>query len=153
MGCIAGRCAVVIVIAAASVPSASAQAADVCVRNDSMHFALLRPIADGTSVNALRSYARRGAKGWIILHRADGEVVYIKIDQIVFVTSTKNTGASEGARSKIQLLTGYADVRESVEEVMQAIESEVSVGERRSAARDSSRQNPVATNSPRRIES
>src|ERR1700753_2334687 len=106
MGCIAGRCAVVIVIAAAAVPSASAQAADVRVRNDRMHFALRRLIADGTSVNALRSYARRGAKGWILLHRADGELVYIKIDQIVFVTSAKGTGATERAHSKIQTLTG-----------------------------------------------
>jgi hypothetical protein len=125
MGCIAGHFAVVIVIAAAAVPSASAQAADVRVRNDSMRFAPHRLIADRTSVNALRSFARRGAKGWIVLHRADGEVVYIKIDQIVFVTSAKETGATERARSKIQLLNGYSDVRESVEEVMQALESDV----------------------------
>jgi hypothetical protein len=127
MGCIAGSFAVVIVIVAAAVPSAWAQAADVRVRNDSRHFARHRLIADGTSVNALRWFARRRAKGWIVLHRADGEVVYIKIDQIVFVTSAKDTGATERARSKIQLLNGYSDVRESVEEVMEAIESEVSI--------------------------
>jgi hypothetical protein len=127
MGCIAGSFAVVIVIVAAAVRSAWAQAADVRVRNDSLHFAPHRLIADGASVNALRSFARRRAKGWIGLHRADGEVVYIKIDQIVFVTSAKDTGATERARSKIQLLNGYSDVRESVEEVMQAIESEVSI--------------------------
>jgi hypothetical protein len=127
MHCGAGRCAVVIIIAAAAGPSASAQAADVRARNDSMHFAVRRLIADGTSVDARRSCAGRRTKGWIALHRADGEAVYIKTDQIVFVTSAKGTGATERARSKIQLLTGYSDVRETVEEVMQAIESDVSI--------------------------
>jgi hypothetical protein len=58
------------------------------------------------------------------LHRPDGEVVYVKVDQIVFVMSAKDTGAAERARSKVQLLNGHSDVRESVEEVMQTIENE-----------------------------
>ena len=127
MGCIADIFSVVMVIVAAVVPSAWAQAADGRVRNDSLHVAPNRLIADGPSVDALRPFATRRAKGWIVLHRPDDEVVYIKIDQIVFVTSAKHAGASERARSKIQLANGYTDVRESVEEVMQAIESEVSI--------------------------
>jgi hypothetical protein len=58
------------------------------------------------------------------LHRPDGEAVYIKLDQIVFVMSSKDTGASERARSIVQLLNGHSDVRESVEEVMQIIEND-----------------------------
>ena len=127
MGCIAGSFSVVIAIVAAAVPSAWAQPADGRVRNDSLHFAPRRLIADRPSVNAVRSFATCRVKGWIVLHRPDDEVVYIKIDQIVFVTSAKNAGASERARSKIHLANGYSDVRESVEEVMQAIEGEVSI--------------------------
>jgi hypothetical protein len=59
------------------------------------------------------------------LHRPDGEVVYIKLDQIVFVMSAKDTGAAERARSMVQLLNGHSDVRESVEGVMQIIENDV----------------------------
>ena len=61
------------------------------------------------------------------MHRPDGEVVYIKVDQIVFVMSAKDTGAAERARAKLQLLNGHSDVRETVEEVMQAIESDGSL--------------------------
>jgi hypothetical protein len=61
-------------------------------------------------------------KGWIDLHRPDGEVAYIKADQIVFVMSATATGADKRARAKIQLLNGFFDARESVEEVMQAIQ-------------------------------
>src|SRR5215471_18007950 len=75
-------------------------------------------------VKRFRSTAPRGTKGWIALHRPDGEVVYIKLDQIVFVMSAKDTGAAERAGSKIQLLNGHSDVRESVEEVMQTIEND-----------------------------
>jgi hypothetical protein len=53
------------------------------------------------------------------LHRPDGDVVYIKLDQIVFVMCAKNTGADQRAQSKVLLLNGHSDVRESVEEVMQ----------------------------------
>src|SRR6266478_4401555 len=82
------------------------------------------PTPDATSGRTLRSYARRGAKGWIALHRPDGDLVYIKLDQIVFLMSAKDTGAAERARSMVQLLNGHSDVRESVEEVMETIESD-----------------------------
>jgi hypothetical protein len=127
MGCIARTFAVVIVIVAASIRSASAQAADMQVRIDRLSFAPHRLTADGSSGKAPCSFARRGLKGWIALHRPDGEDIYIKIDQIVFVMSAKDTGADQRVRSKIQLLNGHSDVRESVEEVMRAIESDVSV--------------------------
>jgi hypothetical protein len=58
------------------------------------------------------------------LHRPDGELVYIKLDQIVFVMSAKDTGAAERACSMVQLLNGHSDVRESVEEVMHIIEND-----------------------------
>src|ERR1700730_1480556 len=64
---------------------------------------------------------RARMKGWIDLHRPDGEVVYIKADQIVFVMSATNTGADKRAHSKVQLANGFFDARESVEEVMQVI--------------------------------
>ena len=62
-------------------------------------------------------------KGWIGLHRPDGEVVRIKTGQIVFVMSAANTGADERSLSRIQLLNGFADVRENVDEVMLAIKN------------------------------
>jgi hypothetical protein len=58
------------------------------------------------------------------LHRPDGEVVYIKLDQVVLVMTAKDTGAAERAHSMVQLLSGHSDVRESVEEVMQIIEND-----------------------------
>ena len=58
------------------------------------------------------------------MHRPDGEVVYVKVDQIVFVMSAKVTCAAERARARVQLLNGHSDVRESVEEVMQIIEND-----------------------------
>jgi hypothetical protein len=69
-----------------------------------------------------RGGSGKGTKGWIDLHRPDGEVAYIKADQIVFVMSATATGADKRARAKIQLLNGFFDARESVEEVMQAIQ-------------------------------
>jgi hypothetical protein len=122
MGCGAVAFVAVAFTAAIAIPPASAQAADAKAQIDSFAFAPQRLILDATSGKALRSAARRGMKGWIALHRPDGEVVYIKLDQIVFVMSAKATGADERARSKVQLLTGHSDVRESVEEVMQTIE-------------------------------
>ena len=53
-----------------------------------------------------------------------GEVVRIKTDQIVYVMSAANTGADKRALSPIQLLNGFADVRENVDEVMLAIEND-----------------------------
>jgi hypothetical protein len=64
---------------------------------------------------------RAPTSDWIRLHRPDGEIVHIKSDQIVFVTSAAATAADKRARSKLQLLNGFSDVRESVEEVMQAV--------------------------------
>jgi hypothetical protein len=113
--------------AAIAVPPASSQAADAQAQTDSFSFAPQRLTPDVTSGKTLRPSARRGRKGWIALHRPDGEVVYIKVDQIVFVMSAKDTGAAERARSKVQLLAGHSDVRESVEEVMQTIENDGSI--------------------------
>jgi hypothetical protein len=52
-----------------------------------------------------------------------GEVVRIKTDQIVSVMSAANTGADKRSLSRIQLLNGFADVRENVDEVMLAIKN------------------------------
>src|SRR6266481_8577039 len=67
---------------------------------------------------------RAGMRGWIGLHRPDGEVVRIKTDQIVYGVSAANTGADKRALSRIQLLNGFADVRENVDEVMLAIKND-----------------------------
>jgi hypothetical protein len=42
--------------------------------------------------------------------------LYIKLDQVVFVMTAKDTGAAERAHSMVQLLNGHSDVRESVED-------------------------------------
>ncbi len=68
-----------------------------------------------------------GVKGWIALHRPDGEIVRINTAQIVFVMSATNSGADKRARSKIQLLNGSIDVLESVDEVSQALKTNDSV--------------------------
>ena len=65
---------------------------------------------------------RAGAKEWVCFHRPDGEAIYVRVDQIVFVTGAA-AGAAMRARSKVQLLNGYCDVRESVDEVMQLLGS------------------------------
>ena len=67
--------------------------------------------------------------GWIDLHRPDGEIVRVKANQIVFVTSAAGTGAATCARSRLQLLNGFVDVRESVEEVMRFIQMHESPGQ------------------------
>jgi hypothetical protein len=126
MGGIAAGFAAVVLAAASTLPAA-AQATDSAMQTDAFTFAPQPLIPDTTSGKTLRSSARRGTKGWIALHRPDGEVVYVKVDQIVFVMSAKDTGAAERARAKVQLLNGHSDVRESVEEVMQAIESDGSL--------------------------
>jgi hypothetical protein len=112
------------VTAGIAIPPASAQAADVQVQIDNFVFAP-EPLTTGaTSGKTFSSATRRAMKGWIVLHRPDSEVVYIKLDQIVFVMSAKNTGADERTHSKVQLLNGHLDVRESVEEVIHIIENE-----------------------------
>jgi hypothetical protein len=64
------------------------------------------------------STSRSGMRGWVSLHRPDGEVVRIKVEQIVFVMSAAKTGANSLALSRLQLLNGFVDVREDVESVM-----------------------------------
>jgi hypothetical protein len=80
-------------------------------------------LAAGGSVPATsgHSSSRSGMKGWVSLHRPDGEVVRIKVDQIVYVMSAVKTGANRLALSRIQLLNGFVDVREDVEGVMLVI--------------------------------
>ena len=87
---------------------------------------LARDCGDGSSGKASTCSSKRGAgtKGWIELHRPDGEVVLIKVDQMVFVMSATNTGAHERARSKIQLLNGSIDVLENIDVVTQVISSD-----------------------------
>jgi hypothetical protein len=85
---------------------------------------LARDCGDGSPGASACSSKRAGIKGWIELRRPDGEVVRIKVDQIVFVMSASNTGAHERARSKIQLLNGSIDVLESLDVVMQVISSD-----------------------------
>ena len=123
-GCSTAAFVAVAFTATIAIPHASVQAADAQAQIDSFAFAPQRLTPEATSGKTLRSSARRRTKGWIALHRPDGEVVYIKVDQIVLVMSAKDTGAAERARSKVQLLNGHSDVRENVEEVMQTIENE-----------------------------
>ena len=67
-------------------------------------------------------------EGWIELHRPDGEVVHIQVDQIVLVMSATNASANKRAQSRVQLANGFADVLESVDEVMKAIMNDDSIG-------------------------
>jgi hypothetical protein len=60
--------------------------------------------------------------------RPDGEVVHIQVDQIVLVMSATNASANKRAQSRVQLANGFADVLESVDEVMQAIMKDDSIG-------------------------
>ena len=122
VGCSAAAFVAVAFTAAIAIPPV--RAADAQAQIDSFAFAPQPLTPDATSGKTLRLSARRRTKGWIALHRPDGEVVYIKVDQIVLVMSAKDTGAAERARSKVQLLNGHSDVRENVEEVMQTIENE-----------------------------
>jgi len=81
----------------------------------------------GPETTAIYSLSRIRIKGWIELHRPDGEVVHIQVDQIVLVMSATNASANKRAQSRIQLANGFADVLESVEEVMQAIKDDDSI--------------------------
>jgi hypothetical protein len=82
---------------------------------------------DGVGNTAIYSF-RIGTKGWIELHRPDGEVVHIQVDQIVLVMSATNASANKRAQSRVQLANGFADVLESVNEVMNAIKNDDSIG-------------------------
>ena len=131
--CIATALATVLAAAVtfpgATFPVGLAQVADAAVNIDQFTVTPRRVIvkAGTTSGKTISSSGRAGKKEWIELHRPDGEVVHVKADQIVFVTSATGTGASMRANSKLQLLNGYSDVRESVEEVMQAIHNDDSL--------------------------
>src|SRR5436305_1910269 len=73
--------------------------------------------------------ASNSISGWIQLHRPDGDVVHINTDQIVFVMSdSTNSGSDKRAQAKLQLVNGFCDVRESVDEVMKLIRSDEVVG-------------------------
>ena len=76
----------------------------------------------GGSGQAASSPSAAAMRGWLALHRPDGEAVRVKANQIVFVTTVAGTGAATCARSRLQLLNGFVDVRESVEEVMRFIQ-------------------------------
>ena len=128
-GWIAAASVAAVLAAATADPAASAQAADTELQIGGSAFAPqgVTGKPDATSGKIMRSAGRPGIMGWVELHRPDGGIVYIKVDQIVFVMSATATGAHERANSRLQLANGFADVRESVEEVMQAIQNDHSL--------------------------
>jgi hypothetical protein len=85
------------------------------------------------SLNAVSTPRGTAMKGWIDLHRPDGETVRMKASQIIFIMTTTGTGASARAKSKLQLMNGFIDVRESIEEVMWIIQSDESDNKRASS--------------------
>jgi hypothetical protein len=91
--------------------------------------ALARDWNDGVSAKgAAYSFSGIRTRGWIRLHRPDGEVTHINVDQILFVTNAKNTGGNERAKSRIQLVNGFSDVLETVDEVMKSIKNDEALG-------------------------
>ena len=91
MDCSAAAFVAVAFTAAITISPASAQAADVQAQIDSLGVAPQRLTPDATSG---KHFARtRGAerRGWTALHRPDGEVAYIKLDQVVFVMTAKES--------------------------------------------------------------
>jgi hypothetical protein len=83
---------------------------------------------DGFGNTSIYALSGIRTKGWIELHRPDGEVVHIQVDQIVLVMSATNASANKRAQSRVQLANGFADVLESVDEVMQVIMNDDSIG-------------------------
>jgi hypothetical protein len=81
----------------------------------------------GFAKPAAYSSGRIRTKGWIELHRPDGQLVHIQVVQILYVTSAKNAGANERAQARVQLTNGFADVLESVDEVMRSIADDNSI--------------------------
>src|SRR5262249_23697640 len=75
-------------------------------------------------IKPIYSSGRAGIKGWIYLHRPDGEVGYFNTNQMVFVMSGTKTDADKRAHSKTN---GSFNARESVEEVMQAVQNDDSL--------------------------
>jgi hypothetical protein len=80
----------------------------------------------GATGKAVSSPSGAAATGWLDLHRPDGEIVRVKANQIVFVTTAAGMGAATCARSRLQLLNGFVEVRESLEEVMRFIQMDKS---------------------------
>jgi hypothetical protein len=76
---------------------------------------------------AVYSSSRLRTKGWIELHRPDGQLVHIQVVQILYVMSAKNAGANARAQARVQLTNGFADVLESVDEVMRSIADDNSI--------------------------
>ena len=72
----------------------------------------------GFGNTAIYSLSRIRTKGWID----------IQVDQIVLVMSAANASANKRAQSRVQLANGFADVLESVDEVMKAIMNDDSIG-------------------------
>ena len=99
--------------------------------------ALMFPTRDALALNchvavsgkAVSSPGGGTTKGWLDLHRPDGEAVRVKAIQIVFVTIAAGIGAAVCAQSRLQLLNGFVDVRESFEEVMRVIHMDESQGQ------------------------
>jgi hypothetical protein len=83
----------------------------------------------GGSGKAVSSSSPSAMRGWLDLHRPDGEVVHVKANQIIYVTSAAGTGAHTCAQSLLQLMSQFVDVRESVEEVMRIIQADETWGQ------------------------
>jgi hypothetical protein len=84
---------------------------------------LMLPIQPASACCAVQPvvFSSAAIRGWIQLHRPDGEIVHVKTEHIVFVMSALNSGADKRAQAKLQLVNGFCDVRESVDEVMRLI--------------------------------
>lgn len=82
----------------------------------------------GGSGKAVSSSSPSAMRGWLDLHRPDGEVVHVKANQIIFVTSAAGTGVT-CAQSRLQLGNEFINVRESVEEVMRVIQVDETSGQ------------------------
>jgi hypothetical protein len=99
----------------------------------------------GSSANArpaAHSSSSTRARGWIQLHRLDGEVTRINVNQILFVTNAKNMGGNERAKSRIQLVNGFSDVLETVDEVMHFINEGDALGTATSSVFDDTMSSP-----------
>jgi hypothetical protein len=83
----------------------------------------------GGSGKAVSSSSPSAMRGWLDLHRPDGEVVHVKANQIIFVTSAAGTGAYTCAQSRLQLVNEFIGVRESVEEMMRVIQVDETSGQ------------------------
>jgi hypothetical protein len=106
---------------------------------------LARDFGNGANAKgAAHSSCRIRTRGWIQLHRLDGEVAHINVDQIVFVTNAKNTGGNERAKSRVQLVNGFSDVLETVDEVMHLIKEDDSLGVATSGGFDGTMNSPCS---------